>query len=127
MESTHLSSVSRAAGKCGAGSFSGRFMRTKRAAFQILLAKFRLDSTFSVEKRISLPGLLPVDRAKRSASAPYWAMTSSGSIPLPRDLDILRPCASRTKPWKSTVLNGAFPVYSSAEKIIRATQKKMMS
>ena len=43
-------------------------------------------------------GLLPVARVKRSASAPYCSMISSGSMPLPRDLDIFRPCASRTMP-----------------------------
>ena len=106
---------------------SSRFIRTKRAAFQILLAKFREASTFSFEKRISFPGLFPVASVKRSASAPYLSMISKGSMPLPSDLDILRPCASRTRPWKSTVWKGALPVCSSPEKIIRATQKKMMS
>ena len=35
---------------------------------------------------MSFPGLLPVTSVKRSASAPYWSMTSSGSMPLPSDL-----------------------------------------
>ena len=33
---------------------------------------------------------VPSTSIKRRASAPYWAMTSSGSMPLPRLLDILR-------------------------------------
>ena len=75
-----------------------RFMRTKRDAFQSLLAKLRAASIFSSEKRISFPGLFPVTRANLSASAPYLSMISSGSMPLPSDFDILRPCASRTRP-----------------------------
>ena len=66
-------------------------------------------------------------RVRRSASAPYFSMTSSGSMPLPRDLDIFRPWESRTRPWISTVWNGTLPVCSRAEKTMRMTQKKMMS
>ena len=115
-------------------SFSGsstlsmdKFIMTKRLAFQILLAKLRMASHFSTKKRISLPGLLPVIRLKRKASAPYFSAISRGSIPLPRDLDILRPLSSRTRPWMNTVLKGSFFICSMPEKIILATQKKMMS
>ena len=52
---------------------------------------------------------------------------SRGSMPLPRDLDIFRPLSSRIRPWMNTVWKGGLPVCSQAEKIIRATQKKMMS
>ena len=76
---------------------------------------------------MSLPGALPVMRLKRRASAPYFSAISSGSMPLPRDLDILRPLSSRTRPWMSTVWKGGLPVWAQPEKIIRATQKKMMS
>ena len=100
---------------------------TKRLAFQILLAKLRIASHFSTKKRMSLPGLLPVIRLKRSASAPYFSAISSGSMPLPSDLDILRPLSSRTRPWISTVLKGSFFICSMPEKIMRATQKKMIS
>ena len=64
---------------------------------------------------------------KRRASQPYWSIMSSGSMPLPRLLDILRPLSSRTRPWMNTVWKGGLPVCSQPEKIIRATQKKMMS
>ena len=74
-----------------------------------------------------MPGELPVMRLKRSASAPYFSAISSGSMPLPRDLDILRPLSSRTRPWISTVWKGIWCICSQPEKIIRATQKKMMS
>ena len=74
-----------------------------------------------------MPGLLPVTRLKRRASAPYLSAISRGSMPLPRLLDIFRPLSSRTRPWMNTVWKGGFLVCSQAEKIIRATQKKMMS
>ena len=54
-------------------------------------------------------------------------MTSMGSTPLPADLDIFLPCGSRISPWMSTVWNGIFFICSQPEKIMRATQKKMMS
>ena len=66
-------------------------------------------------------------KVKRKASAPYWLMTSTGSMPLPRDLLIFRPWESRSRPWNSTVSKGALPVCFRPEKIMRATQKKMMS
>ena len=91
------------------------------------MAKLRLAFTFSSEKRMSLPGVEPTTSVRRSASAPYWSMISSGSMPLPKDLDILRPCASRTRPWMSTVSKGALSVYVSPEKIMRLTQNVMMS
>ena len=37
------------------------------------------------------------------------------------------PAASRIRPWMSTVWNGIFFICSQPEKIMRATQKKMMS
>ena len=128
LETIHLSSSARSAGSAAALSLSiVRFIWMKRDAFQILLQKLRLASTRSVEKRMSFPGLLPVASVKRSASAPYWSMISSGSMPLPSDLLILRPCASRRRPWIYTVSNGVSPMCSTPEKIMRATQKKMIS
>src|SRR5699024_9996071 len=71
------------------------------------------------------------------------------SMPLPRDLDILRPCSSRTRPWRKTSSNGtcgrpsraagssplALPCSGEpssvsakvANIIMRATQKNRMS
>ena len=46
---------------------------------------------------------------------------------MPRDLDIFRPLSSRTRPWMRTFSKGNFFICSQPEKIIRATQKKMMS
>ena len=66
-------------------------------------------------------------RLKRSASAPNWSIISMGSIPLPSDLDIFRPWLSRTRPWIKTVRNGSSSICSIPEKIILATQKKIMS
>ena len=106
---------------------SSKFISTNLAAFHILLAKFLPASTFSVENLRSFPGELPVVSANLSASVPYCSMTSSGSIPLPRDLLIFLPWASLTMPWMNTYLKGSLPVCSRAENIILATQKKMMS
>ena len=36
---------------------------------------------------------------KRTASAPYWSISSSGSMTLPSDFDIFLPCSSRTSAW----------------------------
>ena len=76
---------------------------------------------------MSLPGAFPVIRVMRRASAPYLSTTSSGSIPLPRDLLIFRPWESLTSPWISTVWKGTVPVCSRAENTILTTQKKMIS
>ena len=103
------------------------FISAKRLAFQILLAKLRYVSIFSSDMRTSAPGATPISSEKRSASAPYLSMTSSGSMPLPSDLLILRPCASRTRPCISATLNGHLPVCSRPENTMRASQKKMMS
>ena len=84
----------------GPSASSVRFIRTKREAFQSLLAKLRLAMHLLVARSAyRCLGVLPVARVKRSASAPYWSMISSGSMPLPRDLLIFLPCASRTRPW----------------------------
>ena len=64
---------------------------------------------------------------RRKASAPYLSMTSTGSTPFPSDFDIFLPWASLTRPWKNTVSKGISPVCSMPEKIILATQKKIMS
>ncbi len=79
-------------------SSSRRFIITNREAFQSLLAKFRHDSSRSILKRRSFPGLIPVDSINLSASAPYCSITSRGSTPFPNDLLIFLPSASLTSP-----------------------------
>ena len=111
----------------GGTASSLTFMRTKRAAFHTLLMKLREASTLASVKRVSLPGATPVRSERRKESAPYLSMTSSGSMPLPRDLLILRPCSSRTSPWMSTSWKGTLPVCSMPENIMRITQNGMMS
>src|SRR5699024_439755 len=86
-----------------------------------------VDSTSSQRNCKSCPGVDPIKTKKRNESAPYLSMTSIGSTPLPSDLLILRPSASRINPSISTSLNGASSVHSRDCKIILATQKKMMS
>jgi len=103
------------------------FISTKRAAFHSLLAKLRAASALAQEKRMSLPGDVPFISENRSASAPYFSMTSSGSMPLPSDLDIFLPSSSRTMPCISTSPNGFSRICAYPNTIMRATQKKMMS
>ncbi len=70
---------------------------------------------------------IPFTNVKRSASAPKRCTTSSGSIPLPSDLDMRRPVWSRTVPVRYTSRKGTSPRNSKPDMIIRATQKKMIS
>ena len=76
---------------------------------------------------MSLPGAFPVIRVNLNASAPYLSITSNGSIPFPKDFDILRPCESLTSPCIKTVSKGTSPVCSSPENIILITQKGIIS
>jgi hypothetical protein len=64
--------------------------RTNRAAFQSLLTKLREPETHSVLRKMSCPVACSASE-KRRASVPYRSISSSGSITLPSDLDILRP------------------------------------
>ena len=106
---------------------SGRFIMINLAAFHILLAKFLEDFTLSSINLISFPGALPVASINLRASAPYWSMITSGSIPLPRDLDIFLPCESLTRPWIRTVSNGFCFMFSMPATIILDTQNGMIS
>src|SRR5699024_8821795 len=104
-----------------------RFINAKRDAFHILFAKFQVASTFSHWKRKSCPGVDPVKRKYLNESAPYLSITSIGPTQFSRDLLIFRPSASMINPCTSTSFNGRRPVNAFDWKIIRATQKKMMS
>ena len=108
-------------------SKSSRFIRINLAALLILFAKFLFASTLLSCHLVSLPALFPVTREKRSTSAPYLSITSSGSIPFPRDLLIFLPCESLTKPWIYTWWKGGLPICSIPENTILATQKKIIS
>ncbi|MNV68830.1 hypothetical protein D3C71_1617030 [compost metagenome] len=77
---------------------SFRYIFTNLAAFHSLLAKFLADSTFSGIYLISLPADIPCINENLKASVPYSFITSIGSIPLPKDLDIFLPCSSLTIP-----------------------------
>ncbi len=46
-------------------------------------------------------------RYRRSESAPYAAITSSGLTTLPRLLDIFCPSSPRMMPWWKSFLNGS--------------------
>ncbi len=108
-------------------SIPSAFISTKREAFQTLFKKLRLASILFSLNRISLPAATPVTKERRKESAPYSSITSRGLIPLPSDLLIFLPCASRTIPCITISLNGNFPVYSIPEKTMRITQKKRIS
>ena len=123
----HLSASDRLHCERGFNAAPSIFISTKREAFHILFIKLRVLFTLSSEKRISPPLATPLSSEKRSVSAPYASINSNGSTPLPRDLDILRPSLSRTMPCIKTSLKGGASMCSKEEKIIRATQKKIMS
>jgi hypothetical protein len=55
------------------------------------------------------------------------AITSSGSIPVPRLLDMRRPSGARIVEWMITSLNGVSPISSSPVQIIRFSQRRMIS
>ena len=110
-----------------ARSWPSRFMSTNREAFHSLLAKLPDASTLSILNLISLPGALPVARVNLRASALYSSIISSGSMPLPRDLLIFLPSASRTRPWIKTSEKGFSFIWSRADTIMRATQKNIIS
>jgi hypothetical protein len=76
---------------------------------------------------ISLSSKLPSCNFSCNYSKGRPWITSKGSITLPRDLDILRPWASRIIAWHKTSLNGTFPVNRTPSITIRATQKKRIS
>ena len=67
------------------------FRKMKRAAFQILLAKARALNMRSSVRTMSVPGAAPSSSDMRTASVPYFSVTSSGSMTLPRVLDIFWP------------------------------------
>ena len=100
-------------------------MRQKRAAFQILLAKLRYDSTCLSFQRMSVePAEASVSRV---ASTPNLSKTSSGSTPFPFVFDIRWPCLSVIVPVTYTSWNASAPMNFSPVIIIRDTQRKMMS
>ena len=63
----------------------------------------------------------------RTASVPYFSVTTSGSMVLPLVFDIFWRSASRTRPWMYTWRNGTSPMNSMPSMAMRATQKKRMS
>src|SRR5699024_5687191 len=68
-----------------------------------------------------------VTKVNLKASAPYKSITSSGSIPFPKDLLIFRPSSSSIRPVKNTSLNGTSPICSILENTILITQKNIIS
>src|SRR3989344_730072 len=60
------------------------------------------------------------------ASAPYLSMSCKGSIPVPRDFDILWPSFVRTVACIMTSLKGFWPINSYEEKTILATHRLMI-
>ena len=126
--SSSLSIAFSAVATCnGLPSSSRRFIIVNLDAFQSLLAKLREDSSLSQINLVSLPGVIPVMSINLRASAPTLSITSSGSIPLPRDLLIFLPCSSRTSPCRNTYSNGGSPIASHPENTILITQKNRIS
>ncbi len=66
-------------------------------------------------------------RPYRVASAPCFAIRSSGSMPVPRLFDIRRPSAARIVEWTITSWKGMSPITSSPVQIILFSQRRMIS
>ena len=106
---------------------SSIFMNTNLDAFHNLFAKFLAASTLSMQNLISFPGEFPVANMNLNASAPYWSITSNGSIPFPKDLLIFLPSESLTSPCINTCLNGVSPIQNIPANAILTTQKNIIS
>ena len=48
-------------------------------------------------------------------------------MPVPSDFDMRRPSGASTVEWMTTSLNGISPISSSPEKIMRFSQRRMIS
>jgi hypothetical protein len=90
------------------------------------LARSRPWRTFSSEYFTSCEEDI-ASSPKRSASAPWASISSSGSLPVPSDFDIRLPSGDWITEWIATSANGGSPVNSIPIITIRATQRKMMS
>src|SRR5947209_1497132 len=64
----------------------------------------------STDSLMSRPCPAIAASVNRSASAPCFAVMSSGSMTLPFVFDIFSPFSSRTMAWRKTVLNGTSPM-----------------
>lgn len=86
------------------GTRSPMFCSRNRPMFHNFVTKFRPGANDCSRSFGSSTTSEPMPRPEitvhRNASAPYRLITSSGSIPLPSDFDILRCCVSRTVPCK---------------------------
>ena len=63
----------------------------------------------------------------RVASAPYASICAMGLRPVPRLFDMRPPVGACTSEWMTTSLNGTSPMISSPLKIMRFSQRRMMS
>src|SRR3989344_9222333 len=95
--------------------------------FHNLFANFLPASRCSSLNWMSCRPLFCHIRPNRVASAPYFSTSSSGSMPVPSDLDMRLPSLARTDGLLYTAVKGAVPVNASPDKIIRLTQRLMLS
>ncbi len=118
-EASRGSSGRRASGAAAAISSSGRHrlrpdVREQEAADvpelrdEVAARRERLLEVVRVEDRCRRPGPCPRSPCSAARRRRTACTTSSGSMPLPSDLDILRCFVSRTVPCRYTVWNGAF-------------------
>ena len=101
-------------------------MRISRDALKSLLASCAPCLIFSSLKRTSWVEDI-ASRPKRVPSAPYWSISSIGSMPVPSDFDIRRPSGAWMTEWTFTCSNGIFPGKRRPSMTIRATHRKRMS
>ena len=86
-ESTHLSLMVQLVGGQAGLEVLGQVHQHKAGGVPQLVGKVAAGlHLFVARSACRCPGLVPMTSVRRRASAPYWSMTSSGSMPLPRDL-----------------------------------------
>ena len=86
-----------------AGSKPSRFPRMYLAVLRIFRYMSLSCLNMASEQRISTRKSAEAAH-RRSRSAPYLGMISSGETPLPRDLCMARPSPSTVQPWVRTAL-----------------------
>ena len=78
--------------------FLSHHVEASAIAEQIHHALIEQDYRVFLPNTMSLPGVAPCKSAMRTASVPYFSVTTRGSMVLPRVFDIFWRSASRTRP-----------------------------
>ncbi len=104
-----------------------RFIITKRVAFQILLAKLRIASHFSTIEAHIVAGAVAGDEVEAQRVGAVLVGHLQRVDAVAQRLGHLAALVIADQAVDEHVLNGSSFICSRPEKIMRATQKKMMS